>query len=100
MEGKPLSGKVAIVTGAGSGIGQATALTLARAGAAVALAGRREPRLRATKAEIEALGGVGAVFQTDIGIRDQCKALLKSTVDRFGRLDILVNNAVYQPEGT
>jgi NAD(P)-dependent dehydrogenase (short-subunit alcohol dehydrogenase family) len=99
MEGKPLQGKVAIVTGAGSGIGKATALTLAQAGAAVALAGRRETRLRATKAEIDALGGTGEVFQTDIGDRDQCKALVKGTVDRLGRLDILVNNAVYQPEG-
>jgi 3-oxoacyl-[acyl-carrier protein] reductase len=100
MEGKPLEGKVAIVTGAGSGIGKAIALTLAEAGAAVALAGRREPRLRTTKADIEALGGTGEVFRTDIGDMGQCAALVKGAVDRFGRLDILVNNAVYQPIGT
>src|SRR4030042_2339287 len=98
MENTPLSGKVAIVTGAGSGIGKATALTLGQAGAAVALAGRREQRLRSTQAEIEALEGTAEVFPTDIGDIGQCKALVQGAVERFGRLDILVHNAVYLPE--
>ncbi len=96
MEGKPLTGKVAIVTGGGSGIGKAIALTLGGSGASVAVAGRTESRLRATKAEIEAMGGTAEVFRTDIGNVAQCQALVKGAVERFGRLDVLVNNAVYQ----
>jgi NAD(P)-dependent dehydrogenase (short-subunit alcohol dehydrogenase family) len=97
MDDKPLNGKVAIVTGGGSGIGKAIALALAQNGAAVALAARTESRLVTTKEEIEAFGGTAEVFPTDIGEVDQCQALVKDVVERLGRLDILVNNAVYQP---
>ncbi len=96
METKPLNGKVAIVTGSGTGIGRAIAKTLAANGAAVMLAGRREAPLQAVQAEIQAAGGVAAYMSSDVGNLDQCAALVKGTVDKFGRLDILVNNATAQ----
>ncbi|MGQ9632401.1 MAG: SDR family NAD(P)-dependent oxidoreductase [bacterium] len=93
MEEKPLEGKVAIVTGAGRGIGRSIALTLARNGARVSLAARTESELRAVQSEIEALGGQGAAFPTDVSRESDAVSLVRNTVERFGRLDILVNNA-------
>jgi NADP-dependent 3-hydroxy acid dehydrogenase YdfG len=88
---KRLEGTVALVTGASSGIGEATALALAEEGAAVSLVARRLDRLEALAARIE--GVKTAVIQADITDSDQAAAAVASTVDQFGRLDALVNNA-------
>jgi NAD(P)-dependent dehydrogenase (short-subunit alcohol dehydrogenase family) len=84
---------VAIVTGGGSGLGRAFALELARLGAAVTVAGRRAERLAETVDLIEGLGGRGHAQPTDVRAADQVEALVTATVERFGRLDVLVNNA-------
>jgi len=84
------SNKVAIVTGAGSGIGRAVAVALARAGYAVALAGRRREALEATAAEA---GDRVLVAPTDVGDPDAVAALFAATKAQFGRLDLLFNNA-------
>lgn len=88
-----LTGTVAIVTGASSGIGHATALSLAEQGASVALVARRQDRLDALVTEIEAAGGTAFAVATDISDRTQAEAAVEKTLERFGRLDILVNNA-------
>ena len=88
-----LSGTVAVVTGASSGIGAATARRLADHGACVALVARRRDRLQALAAEIEQADGTALVVEADITDRSQAEAAMQQTVDRFGRLDTLVNNA-------
>jgi NAD(P)-dependent dehydrogenase (short-subunit alcohol dehydrogenase family) len=88
-----LAGKVAIVTGAGSGIGRAAAIRLAREGASVALAGRREAELNAVADEIGAFGGQALAIVTDVTDETAVKALVSGTVARFGRLDVAFNNA-------
>jgi NADP-dependent 3-hydroxy acid dehydrogenase YdfG len=92
-----LTGRAAIVTGASSGIGDATAHRLAQEGMSVALAARREERLEALKAEIEADGGTALVCPTDVTDRAQVKALAEATREAFGRIDVLVNNAGIMP---
>ncbi|MCZ9881651.1 SDR family NAD(P)-dependent oxidoreductase [Arthrobacter sp. B2a2-09] len=88
-----LSGTAALVTGASSGIGAATARELAALGASVALVARRRDRLEALAAEIENDGGTALVIEADITDRAQAQAAVEGTVERFGQLDILVNNA-------
>lgn len=88
-----LVGKVAIVTGATSGIGRATALLLARQGAVVVGAGRREALGRSLLDEMTAEGLGGDFVTTDVSRRADCVQLVEATAQRFGRLDILVNNA-------
>ena len=88
-----LTGTAALVTGASSGIGAATAGQLAALGASVALVARRRDRLAALAAEIEDAGGSALVIEADITERAQAQAAVDRTVDRFGHLDVLVNNA-------
>jgi NADP-dependent 3-hydroxy acid dehydrogenase YdfG len=88
-----LDGTVALVTGASSGIGEATARQLAGLGAHVALAARREDRLKDLQAEIEAAGGRALLLPADMTRRGDAEAAVRETVEEFGRLDILINNA-------
>jgi NADP-dependent 3-hydroxy acid dehydrogenase YdfG len=88
-----LAGTAALVTGASSGIGAATARRLAEEGASVALVARRRDRLDALMYEINQSGGNALVAEADITDRNQAAAAVQQAVERFGRLDILVNNA-------
>lgn len=92
-----MSDSVAIITGASSGIGEATARALASKGYAVALAARRVERLEALKGEIEAAGGKAIAVATDVAKRSDVEALAKATLDAYGRIDVLVNNAGLMP---
>jgi NADP-dependent 3-hydroxy acid dehydrogenase YdfG len=85
--------KISIVTGASSGIGRATAITLAAHGAHVALAARREQMLWQVAEEIQASGRQALVIPTDVTHQDQCNRLIQTVIDRWGRIDILVANA-------
>lgn len=88
-----LNGKVALVTGASSGIGRATAKLFAAEGAKVVLGARREAELQSLVEEIEAAGGVAVALAGDVRSEDYAKALVDLAVTRFGRLDIAFNNA-------
>jgi NAD(P)-dependent dehydrogenase (short-subunit alcohol dehydrogenase family) len=88
-----LDGRVAIVTGASSGLGVDFAQALAEAGADVALAARREDRLARAKGLVEDAGRRAITVRTDVSDPDDCTALVEATMAEFGRVDILVNNA-------
>ena len=88
-----LSGRTALITGASQGIGRACALTLAKAGARVALAARNETKLSEVKAEILAAGGDAEAFTIDISSEESIKAGAKTALACFGSIEILVNNA-------
>lgn len=88
-----LSGRVALVTGASSGIGEAVALALAAAGASVAVSARRADRLTALVQRIEAAGGTALALPGDVVDEALATAAVDKTVARFGKLDILVNSA-------
>ncbi len=92
-----LSDQAIVITGASSGIGEATARLLASEGASVALAARRTDRLESLKAEIESDGGRALVVETDVTDRAACQRLVDQALDAFGRLDVLVNNAGVMP---
>jgi NAD(P)-dependent dehydrogenase (short-subunit alcohol dehydrogenase family) len=88
-----LDGRVAIVTGASSGLGRDFARALAEAGADVALAARREDRLAEARGMVEDAGRRAITVRTDVAKPEDCQALVDATMAEFGRVDILVNNA-------
>jgi len=94
-----LKDKVALVTGASQGIGREATLALAEAGAQVAAAARTEEKLTALAREIASTGGTAVAVQMDVADAEQVKAGFKQVLERFGRLDILVNNAAITRDG-
>lgn len=88
-----LDGKVAVVTGASSGLGVSFALALAEAGADVALGARREEKLADTVAQIEGLGRKAIAVRTDVTSPEACQGLVDAAMEAFERVDVLVNNA-------
>jgi NADP-dependent 3-hydroxy acid dehydrogenase YdfG len=94
---RPLDGKVAIITGASAGIGEAIAVTLAAEGASVVLAARRFERIEATAQRIEDGGGEALAVRTDVSSQEDVAAMAAATLEEFGRIDIVVNNAGVMP---
>ncbi len=94
-----LKDKVALVTGASQGIGRETALALAEAGAKVAVAARNEEKLAALVQEIADKGGEAFAVRMDVAEAEQVKAGFKAVLEKFGKLDILVNNAAITRDG-
>ena len=92
-----LQGKVAIVTGASQGIGEAIAITFAQAGAKVVVSSRKLESVAKVAQEIEKLGCAALAVQAHMGYADQVKALVAQTLDKWGRVDIIVNNAGTNP---
>jgi NADP-dependent 3-hydroxy acid dehydrogenase YdfG len=88
-----LKDTVALVTGASSGIGEATALVLAEHGASVAIAARRADRLESLAGQIRDAGGTALVLETDVGSQEDAEQAVEQTVSELGRLDTLINNA-------
>ncbi|MGA7343011.1 MAG: 3-oxoacyl-[acyl-carrier-protein] reductase [Terracidiphilus sp.] len=91
--------RIALVTGASQGIGRACALQLAAAGATVALAARNQSKLAEVVSEIQAAGGESAAFELDIASEESIKAAAKAVLERFGKVEILVNNAGITRDG-
>lgn len=87
-----LEGRIALVTGASQGIGRACALTLAKAGAQVALAARNTAKLAETATEIEAAGGKAVPFEMDLASEESIRMGVKAVLAQFGKIEILVNN--------
>lgn len=99
VDRKPLTGSVALVTGASSGIGAATALALARQGCSLALVARRTGRLEELAEEIGAQGGASLAVTADLAAAPEARRTVDRTVGHFGRLDLLVNNAGFGARG-
>ena len=94
-----ISGKVVVITGASSGLGEATARHLSKLGAKVVLGARRKERLEQLVSELVAAGGEAVAYQTDVTRADEVKALIQGALDTFGRVDVLINNAGYGAMG-
>jgi NAD(P)-dependent dehydrogenase (short-subunit alcohol dehydrogenase family) len=94
-----LDGKVALITGGGSGVGAASARRMAQAGASVAILGRTESRLHAVAEEITRAGGKALALRCDVAVEDEVDRATAATVERFGRLDTVVANAAIQLHG-
>lgn len=92
-----IEGKVVIITGASSGIGEATAKKLGNLGAKIILAARRKERLEVLKKQIEQNGGTAVYKVTDVTDKKQVAELVEYAISKFGRIDVLVNNAGIVP---
>jgi NADP-dependent 3-hydroxy acid dehydrogenase YdfG len=90
--------KVVVITGASSGLGEATARLLSAEGARVALGARREQRLRSLASEVTAKGGIATAMMTDVTKRDQVQKLVDAAVETYGRIDVIINNAGLMPQ--
>ncbi|MBR1172592.1 SDR family oxidoreductase [Bradyrhizobium sp. KB893862 SZCCT0404] len=90
--------KIIVVTGASSGLGEATARLLSAEGATVVLGARRADRLQALAKDIEGHGGKALALETDVTRRDQVKALVDAAVQNYGRIDVMINNAGLMPQ--
>jgi short-subunit dehydrogenase len=88
-----MDNKVVIITGASSGIGAATALRLARDGSRLTLAARRLERLEQVAAQVQALGGEALLVQVDVCKHEDIQRMVQATLERWGRIDVLINNA-------
>src|SRR4051812_44266798 len=88
-----LQDRVIIITGGGTGIGRVMALEFAKVGAHVVVASRKQEHIDGAAEEIRALGRRSLAIQTDVRKMDQVEAMVKRTMDEFGRIDVLVNNA-------
>ena len=95
-----IKGKVAIITGASSGIGKATSLKLAASGAKLALVARTEEKLEKIKQEVLNLGAEAVSIPTDVTDNVEVEAMVKKVVEKYGRVDILVNSAFWGPPGS
>ena len=93
-----IEGKVVAITGASSGLGEATARLLSRQGASVVLGARRADRLKSLADELNASGGRTLAVTTDVTDREQVKRLVDTAVQKFGRIDVLINNAGLMPQ--
>jgi NADP-dependent 3-hydroxy acid dehydrogenase YdfG len=93
-----IAGKVVVITGASSGLGEATARLLSAEGARVVLGARRVERLRSLADELTGRGGKALAVATDVTDRDQLKGLVDTAVQGFGRIDVLLNNAGLMPQ--
>jgi NADP-dependent 3-hydroxy acid dehydrogenase YdfG len=93
-----ITDKIVVVTGASSGLGEATARLLSTEGATVALGARRVDRLRALAKELETRGGRVLALTTDVSQREQIKALVDTAVQTYGRVDVMINNAGLMPQ--
>jgi NADP-dependent 3-hydroxy acid dehydrogenase YdfG len=95
---KNIDGKVVVITGASSGLGEATARHLASQGASVVLGARREDRIRSLAGELTSKGGKALAIATDVTDREQVKRLVDTAVKTYGRVDVMINNAGLMPQ--
>ena len=93
-----IEGKVVVITGASSGLGEATARLLSAEGATVVLGARREDRIRALANELTGKGGKAIAVTTDVARRDQVQKLVDAAVQAYGRIDVIINNAGLMPQ--
>jgi NADP-dependent 3-hydroxy acid dehydrogenase YdfG len=95
-----IEGKVVVITGASSGLGEATARTLSAQGAGVVLGARRRDRIQALASELSSSGGKALAVTTDVTDRRQVQNLVDAAVEAYGRVDVMVNNAVCSRGGS